>query len=80
MSMAYPYGYASEQTIRAAHEAGYELACICSGPGPWRALSIPREPIYSSATSLRVRLKMAGLYGPVHAIRSAQRATRSERI
>jgi peptidoglycan/xylan/chitin deacetylase (PgdA/CDA1 family) len=71
-SMAYPYGRASEQTIRAAREAGYELACVCSGPGPWRSLSIPREPIYSSVTPLRLRLKMAGLYGPVHAIRRMQ--------
>jgi peptidoglycan/xylan/chitin deacetylase (PgdA/CDA1 family) len=69
-SMAYPYGRTSEQTVRAAREAGYELACVCVGPGPWRALEIPREPVYSSVTSLRLRLKMAGLYGPVHAINS----------
>jgi peptidoglycan/xylan/chitin deacetylase (PgdA/CDA1 family) len=79
-SMAYPYGRASEQTIRAAREAGYELACVCSGPGPWRSLSIPREPIYSSVTPLRLRLKMAGLYGPVHAIRSMQGTTSSQRV
>ena len=69
-SMAYPYGQANEQTIRAAAEAGYELACVCSGPGPWHQFTIPREPIYSSATPLRLRLKMAGLYGPVHTIKN----------
>lgn len=69
-SMAYPYGRASEQTVRATREAGYELACVCAGPGPWQALRIPREPVYSSVTPLRLRLKMAGLYGPVHAINS----------
>ncbi|HXN36988.1 MAG TPA: polysaccharide deacetylase family protein [Solirubrobacteraceae bacterium] len=79
-SMAYPYGRASEQTMRAAREAGYELACVCSGPGAWRPLSIPREPIYSSVTPLRLRLKMAGLYGPVHAIRSMPRPASSQRI
>ncbi len=79
-SMAYPYGRASEQTMRAAREAGYELACVCSGPGPWESLSIPREPIYSSVTSLRLRLKMAGLYGPVHAIKSMPTRPSSQRI
>jgi peptidoglycan/xylan/chitin deacetylase (PgdA/CDA1 family) len=79
-SMAYPYGRASEQTIRAVAEAGYELACVCVGPGPWQPLSIPREPVYSSVTPLRLRLKMAGLYGPVHAIRSMPRPAPSQRI
>jgi peptidoglycan/xylan/chitin deacetylase (PgdA/CDA1 family) len=79
-SMAYPYGQANAQTIRAAREAGYELACICSGPGPWEPLSFPREPIYASATSLRLRLKMAGLYGPAYAIRRMQSAAPSQRI
>jgi peptidoglycan/xylan/chitin deacetylase (PgdA/CDA1 family) len=63
-----PYGSLSEETIRAAEEAGYETACACSGPGPWRALSIPREPVFASATPLRLRLKMAGLYGPAYAL------------
>ena len=79
-SMAYPYGRASERTMRAAEEAGFELACVCSGPGPWRPLSIPREPIYSSVTSLRLRLKMAGLYGPVHALKGMPRPASSQRI
>jgi peptidoglycan/xylan/chitin deacetylase (PgdA/CDA1 family) len=67
-TMAYPFGAIDEQTMRAAEEAGYEAACACSGPGPWRALSIPREPVYATATPLRLRLKMAGLYGPAHAL------------
>jgi peptidoglycan/xylan/chitin deacetylase (PgdA/CDA1 family) len=79
-SMAYPYGRASEQTIRAARAAGYELACVCAGPGEWLPLSIPREPVYSSVTLLRLRLKMAGLYGPVHAINGMQTRTSSQRI
>ena len=54
--------------MRAAEEAGYEVACACSGPGPWQPLSLPREPVYATTTSLRLRLKMAGLYGPAHAL------------
>lgn len=65
-SMAYPYGAHDAETVRAAEEAGFEIACGCSGPAPWSPLSLPRSPIFSSATTLRLRLKMAGLYGPVH--------------
>jgi peptidoglycan/xylan/chitin deacetylase (PgdA/CDA1 family) len=79
-SMAYPYGRASEQTIRAAGEAGYEMACVCDGPGPWQPLRIPREPIYSSITPLRLRLKMAGLYGPVHGLKGTPRPAPPQRI
>jgi polysaccharide biosynthesis protein PslH len=67
-SMAYPYGAYTARTIRAAAEAGYETACACAGPGPWRALSLPREPIHATVTPLRLRVKMAGLYGPVHTL------------
>lgn len=75
-SMAYPYGEANEHTIRAAGEAGYELACCCSGPGPWRALTIPREPIHPSIDDLRLRLKIAGLYGPVYTLKNVRAARR----
>lgn len=68
-TMAYPYGGYDERVLRAAELAGYEAACGCSGPGPWNAMSIPREPVYASATQLRMRLKIAGLYGPVHALK-----------
>ncbi len=67
-TMAYPFGALNGKTIHAAADAGYEVACACSGPGPWRPLSLPREPVYASATPLRLRLKMAGLYGPAHAL------------
>jgi peptidoglycan/xylan/chitin deacetylase (PgdA/CDA1 family) len=79
-SMAYPYGQASEQTIRAAREAGYEVACCCTGPGPWRALTIPREPIYPSIDDLRLRVKIAGLYGPVHSIKKIHSGEPPQRI
>ena len=66
--MAYPYGAFDAQTTSGAEEAGYEVACGCSGPGPWRAMCLPREPVFASTTALRLRLKMAGLYGPAYAL------------
>ena len=67
-AMAYPFGAFDRLTTAAAKQAGYEIACACSGPGPWRAMSVPREPVFASATPLRLRLKMAGLYGPAYAM------------
>ena len=69
-AMAYPYGEVSAQALRAAEQAGYELACGCSGPGRWEAFNVPREPIHPSATGTRLKLKMAGLYGPVHTLKN----------
>jgi peptidoglycan/xylan/chitin deacetylase (PgdA/CDA1 family)/glycosyltransferase involved in cell wall biosynthesis len=81
--MAYPFGALNGKTMRAAEEAGYEVACACSGPGPWQPLSLPREPVYATTTSLRLRLKMAGLYGPAHALvgdRGPLRGMQNQRV
>ena len=78
-TMAYPFGSVSAETEHAASEAGYELACACSGPGPWLAHRLPREPVYSTASALRLRLKMAGLYGPVYTLGAARQARRRRR-
>ncbi|HEX4467091.1 MAG TPA: polysaccharide deacetylase family protein, partial [Solirubrobacteraceae bacterium] len=67
-TMAYPYGSHDVQTMRAAAEAGFECACACSGPERWLPYSVPREPVYPSVSPLRLRLKIAGLYGPAHAL------------
>jgi peptidoglycan/xylan/chitin deacetylase (PgdA/CDA1 family) len=75
-TMAYPFGSASADTVRAAREAGYELACACSGPGEWLPWMLPREPVYATSSPVRLRLKMAGLYGPVHALGGARRTLR----
>ncbi|MHB8240624.1 MAG: polysaccharide deacetylase family protein [Solirubrobacteraceae bacterium] len=72
-SMAYPFGAHDEQTIAAAQSAGYETACACSGSGPWRAFSVPREPMFASASDLRVALKLAGLYGPAYRLAAWRR-------
>jgi peptidoglycan/xylan/chitin deacetylase (PgdA/CDA1 family) len=68
-TMAYPFGAFDARVTQAAEEAGYELACGCKGPAPWLPLSLPREPIFPNVTKLRLRLKVAGLFGPVHASR-----------
>jgi len=75
-TMAYPFGALDEQTIRAASESGYETACGCSGPGPWQALNIPREPVFPATNTRRLTLKMTGLYGPVHRARKLQSKVR----
>jgi len=71
-TMAYPFGAFNGRTVSAAGEAGYEVACTASGAGPWQGLRLPREPVYPSASALRMRLKLAGLYGPVHALAGAR--------
>jgi peptidoglycan/xylan/chitin deacetylase (PgdA/CDA1 family) len=78
-TMAYPFGAFDANVIRAAAEAGYELACGCTGPAPWQPLSLPREPIFPNVTRLRLRLKMAGLFGPVHASRDLRKAVKRVR-
>lgn len=67
-TMAYPYGAHDERVVAATRAAGYELACACSGSGPWEPLRLPREPVFPGTSPLRLRLKAAGLYGPVHRV------------
>jgi peptidoglycan/xylan/chitin deacetylase (PgdA/CDA1 family) len=74
--MAYPFGAFDDQAIRAVQATGYEIACGCTGPAPWLPFSVPREPIFPTITQLRLRLKMAELFGPVHASRGVRAALR----
>jgi peptidoglycan/xylan/chitin deacetylase (PgdA/CDA1 family) len=71
-TMAYPYGRHDETTMAAASRAGFRIACGVNGvggeAGRWRALSVPREPVFPSTTPARVRVKAAGLYGPAQAV------------
>jgi peptidoglycan/xylan/chitin deacetylase (PgdA/CDA1 family) len=67
-SMAYPFGDYDAETVRSARAAGYETACACAGAGPWEALALPREPVFPSVTTLRLQIKLAGLYGHVHRV------------
>lgn len=63
-TMAYPFGRYDAATIQAAREAGYELACANAGVNRWRPLELPREPVFPSAGTARIRMKAAGLDGP----------------
>jgi peptidoglycan/xylan/chitin deacetylase (PgdA/CDA1 family) len=75
-TMAYPFGAVTPRLMEAAEEAGYEVACACSGAGPWLARCLPREPVFASSSPLRLRIKMAGLYGPAYALAGARSALR----
>jgi peptidoglycan/xylan/chitin deacetylase (PgdA/CDA1 family) len=73
-TMAYPFGAYDARVVRASRATGYELAWGCTGAGPWDdPLQLPREPVFPSLTPLRLRLKTAGLYGPVHRLAEARR-------
>jgi peptidoglycan/xylan/chitin deacetylase (PgdA/CDA1 family) len=75
--MAYPYGRYDAQTIAATRDAGYAYACACTGAGPWRAYEVPREPVFPATSITRLRVKVAGLHGPVHALRRSRPAPAS---
>jgi len=68
LTMAYPFGRFDPATAQLAAQAGYRIACACSGAGQWEALALPREPVFPSTTTRRIGLKAAGLYGPFQAL------------
>ncbi len=71
LTMSYPFGRHDAATRSAAAQAGYTVACANDGAGSWRALALPREPVFPATTLTRLRIKAAGLYAPVHALKSA---------
>lgn len=75
--LAYPFGRWDTATAGAAADAGYAYACACSGAGPWNRFALPREPVFPSTSARRLRLKAAGLYGPLAAISAGRHAVRS---
>jgi len=77
--MAYPFGRYDAVTVRAARAAGFTIACTVAGCGPWDPLALPREPVFPSTTPGRVRVKAAGLYGPLRTLRAGTRLHRGRR-
>jgi peptidoglycan/xylan/chitin deacetylase (PgdA/CDA1 family) len=59
-TLAYPYGLYDERVVRAAGDAGYELAFAWL-PGPWRPLEAPRLPAPPRHGSQRLALKLMGI-------------------
>jgi peptidoglycan/xylan/chitin deacetylase (PgdA/CDA1 family) len=72
-TMAYPFGRSDAPPEALAARAGYAIACANSGAGAWRALGLPREPVFPSTSPLRLRVKVAGLYGPALKVRERTR-------
>ena len=80
-SLAYPYGRATADTVRAAAAAGFLAACLTSGNGvPDRALEVPREDMTNGATLLGLRLKAAGRYEPLMRHRPVRAAYRAKQL
>jgi peptidoglycan/xylan/chitin deacetylase (PgdA/CDA1 family) len=80
-SAAYPYGRATEETVRACAAAGFQAACRTSGNGALeRPLDFPREDMVGPATVLGLRLKAAGRYEPLMRHRPARALRRAGRL
>ena len=78
---AYPFGRATEETVRACAEAGFAAAGRTSGEGSLRRpLDFPRENMNNDSTLLGVRLKIAGRYEGVMRHRSARAVRRLKKM
>jgi peptidoglycan/xylan/chitin deacetylase (PgdA/CDA1 family) len=65
-SFAYPFGTATQETVRACAEAGFRAACRTSGNGSVSTpLDYPRENMDGPGTIAGLRLKAAGRYEPL---------------
>jgi peptidoglycan/xylan/chitin deacetylase (PgdA/CDA1 family) len=80
-SAAYPFGRATDETVRACAAAGFEAAGRTSGEGSFeRPLDFPREDMNSDSTLMGLRLKIAGRYEPLMRHRSVRAVRRLERL
>jgi peptidoglycan/xylan/chitin deacetylase (PgdA/CDA1 family) len=65
-SFAYPFGAATEETVRACESAGFRAACRVSAEGSVETpLDYPRENMDGPGTIAGLRLKIAGRYEPL---------------
>jgi peptidoglycan/xylan/chitin deacetylase (PgdA/CDA1 family) len=78
---AYPFGRASEETIRACRDAGFRAACRISGEGSWGdPHNLPRQDMLNRSSAVGLRLKRADLYEPLMRFPPARAARRASRI
>jgi peptidoglycan/xylan/chitin deacetylase (PgdA/CDA1 family) len=79
-TVAYPYGRANADTIRACRDAGFAAACRTSGEGSWDdPHNLPRQDMLNRSSALGLRLKRDNLYEPLMRftpVRAARRASR----
>jgi peptidoglycan/xylan/chitin deacetylase (PgdA/CDA1 family) len=61
--LAYPYGLYDDRVVRAAREAGYEVAFGWLS-GPWRRFEAPRLPAPPRHGARRLSLKLLGVRRP----------------
>jgi peptidoglycan/xylan/chitin deacetylase (PgdA/CDA1 family) len=60
---AYPFGSATEETLRACRDAGFRAACRIAGEGSWTdPWSLPRQSVLNGSTLLSLRLKRGNHY------------------
>jgi peptidoglycan/xylan/chitin deacetylase (PgdA/CDA1 family) len=60
---SYPFGRATQETIRACRDAGYRAACRASGEGSWCDLhDLPRQDMDNRCSMLGFRLKRDDRY------------------
>ena len=81
--VAYPFGSASAEAMRACASAGFRAACRTSGRGSWDdPFGLPRQDMDNRCTAAGFALKRRGWYEPLVAtppgrlVRRAVRATR----
>jgi peptidoglycan/xylan/chitin deacetylase (PgdA/CDA1 family) len=78
---AYPFGRASEETIRACRDAGFRAACRISGEGTWSDLhNLPRQDMLNRSSAVGLRLKRDDLYEPLMRFPPARAARRASRL
>jgi peptidoglycan/xylan/chitin deacetylase (PgdA/CDA1 family) len=78
---AYPFGRASEETIRACRDAGFRAACRISGEGTWSdPHNLPRQDMLNRSSAVGLRLKRDDLYEPLMRFPPARAARRASRL
>ena len=74
---AYPFGRANDDTVRAARDAGFRAACVCTGRGSWDdPFCLPRQDMGNGGTLLGLRLKRDDRYEPLMRLAPSRAARR----